>query len=64
MEEEDWQNNWKEHFYVLRISRRVTICPTWREHTPQEGEIVIMLEPRHGVRHGASPYDEHVPQAA
>ena len=45
VEEEDWQNSWKEHFYVLRISRRITICPTWREHTPQEGEIVIMLDP-------------------
>ena len=45
VEEEDWQNSWKEHFYVLRISRRITICPTWREHTPQEGETVIMLDP-------------------
>ena len=45
VEEEDWQNSWKEHFYVLRISRRITICPTWREHTPQEGETMIMLDP-------------------
>ena len=45
VEEEEWQNSWKEHFHVLRVSRRITICPTWREHTPGEGEIVIMLDP-------------------
>ena len=45
VEEEEWQNNWKEHFHVLKVSRRITICPTWREHTPQEGEAVIMLDP-------------------
>ncbi len=45
VEEEEWQNSWKEHFHVLKVSRRITICPTWREHTPQDGEIVIMLDP-------------------
>ena len=45
VEEEEWQNSWKEHFHVLRISRRITICPTWREHIPQAGERVIMLDP-------------------
>ena len=30
---------------MLRVSRRITICPTWREHTPQDGERVIMLDP-------------------
>ena len=43
--EEEWQNSWKEHFHVLKISRRITICPTWREHAQQEGEHVIMLDP-------------------
>jgi len=45
VEEEEWQNSWKEHFHVLRISRRITICPTWREHTPMDGEHVVMLDP-------------------
>lgn len=43
--EEEWQNAWKEHFHVLRISRRITICPSWRQHTPKDGEIVVMLDP-------------------
>ena len=45
VEEEDWQDAWKEHFHPLRASRRITICPTWREYTAQEGERVIMLDP-------------------
>ena len=45
VEEEEWQNSWKEHFHVLKVSPRITICPTWREHTPQKGEIVIALDP-------------------
>ena len=45
IEEEEWQNSWKEHFHALKVSRRITICPTWREYTPQEGEAVILLDP-------------------
>ncbi len=45
VEEEEWQNSWKEHFHVLRVTRRLTICPTWREHEPEAGEHVIMLDP-------------------
>ena len=45
VEEEDWQDAWKEHFHVLKVSPRITICPTWREHKPQTGEHVILLDP-------------------
>lgn len=45
VEEEDWQEAWKEHFHPLRVSRRITICPTWREYEAREGERVIMLDP-------------------
>ena len=45
VEEEEWQNSWKEHFHVLKVSRRITICPTWREHEAEEGEAVILLDP-------------------
>lgn len=45
VEEEEWQNSWKEHFHVLKVTPRITICPTWRDHAPQTGEHVIMLDP-------------------
>lgn len=43
--EEDWQSAWKEHFHILPVSRRITICPTWRAHAAAPGEIVVMLDP-------------------
>ena len=45
IEEEDWQESWKRHFHVLRVGRRIVICPTWREHREQPDEIVISLDP-------------------
>ena len=45
IEEEEWQESWKRHFHVLRVGRRIVICPTWREHRPQPDEIVISLDP-------------------
>src|SRR5690606_19307690 len=43
--EEDWANAWKQHFHVLRIGRHFVIRPTWCEHTPREGDLVIDLDP-------------------
>ncbi len=45
IEEEEWQESWKRHFHVLRVGRRIVICPTWRDHRPQPDEIVISLDP-------------------
>ena len=45
LEEEDWENAWKEHFQVLRIGRRIVVVPTWREYDPKESDVVIGLDP-------------------
>ncbi len=45
IEEEAWQESWKRHFHVLRIGKRIVICPTWRDHIPQPDEIVVSLDP-------------------
>ncbi|HUG48437.1 MAG TPA: 50S ribosomal protein L11 methyltransferase [Candidatus Limnocylindria bacterium] len=43
--EEDWAEAWKQHFPVLRVGRRIVIRPTWREHDPAPGDVVISLDP-------------------
>ena len=43
--EQDWESAWKEHFHPLRVGRRLVICPTWRQHSPAESDIVILLDP-------------------
>jgi ribosomal protein L11 methyltransferase len=45
IEEEDWQNAWKEHFHPLRIGQHLVICPTWREVETSESDILIHLDP-------------------
>ena len=45
VEEEDWQNAWKEHFHPLRIGRHLVICPTWRTVETSESDILIHLDP-------------------
>jgi ribosomal protein L11 methyltransferase len=43
--EEDWSQNWKKHFKPTRISKRITIKPTWEPYTPDINEIVIEIDP-------------------
>lgn len=45
IDEEEWQNSWKEHFHVLHIGRNMVIAPTWREYDPKDTDVVITLDP-------------------
>ena len=45
LDEEDWQNSWKEHFHVLHIGRNVVIAPTWREYEAKDSDKVVTLDP-------------------
>lgn len=53
--EEDWANAWKEHFHVLHLGRRTVIKPSWREYTPQPGEVVVELDPGMAFGTGLHP---------
>ena len=43
--ESDWRDSWKEFFHVLRVGRRIVVCPTWREHQPQPNDVIVHLDP-------------------
>ncbi len=45
VDEDEWQNSWKEHFHVLRVGRRLVVKPTWREYEPEPDDVVIVLDP-------------------
>ena len=45
VDEDEWQNSWKEHFHVLRVGRRLVVKPTWREYEPRPTDVVIVLDP-------------------
>lgn len=44
-DEEDYQNSWKNYLYPEKISEKFVVKPTWREYEPENGEIVIELDP-------------------
>ena len=46
-DDEDWQNNWKEHYAALAVGERLIIKPSWVDLEPEQaqGRVVIDLDP-------------------
>lgn len=44
-EDEDWRENWKAHFNLLRVGERLVIKPSWIEYQESPGELLIELDP-------------------
>jgi ribosomal protein L11 methyltransferase len=55
LREEDWAEAWKAFFPVLRVSRRLVICPAWRSYRARAGEAVIRLDPGMAFGTGQHP---------
>lgn len=45
VEEEEWQDAWKEHFHALHVGTRTVIVPTWRTYEPRENDVVVTIDP-------------------
>lgn len=43
--EEDWSNSWKVHFKPFAIVPGLVIRPSWESYAPQEGEVVLEMDP-------------------
>ena len=55
LREEDWAEAWKAFFPVLRVSRRLVICPAWRSYRARASEAVIRLDPGMAFGTGQHP---------
>jgi ribosomal protein L11 methyltransferase len=53
--EEDWANNWKEHFKPSRIGTRLVIKPTWENYPAEADDIIIELDPGMAFGTGTHP---------
>ncbi len=42
---DDWENAWKSHFTLLEVGERLVIKPSWIDHQPSPGQVVIELDP-------------------
>ncbi|WP_028307607.1 50S ribosomal protein L11 methyltransferase [Desulfitibacter alkalitolerans] len=45
LQEEDWANSWKEYYKPKKVSERIVVVPGWEEYNPEEGEIIVKLDP-------------------
>lgn len=43
--EEDWANNWKKYYKPFRLGEKILIKPEWEDCEPQDGDIVIEMNP-------------------
>ncbi len=41
---DDWIDVWKKHFRPIHIGKRVVVVPEWIGYTPQEGEVIVLLD--------------------
>ena len=55
VDEADWAEEWKRHFPVLRVGRRLVIRPSWRRHRAGPGEVVLALDPGMAFGTGLHP---------
>jgi len=55
--DEDWAENYKEHFHVERVTERIVICPSWREdeYNPRPGDIPLYIDPGMAFGTGIHP---------
>ncbi len=53
--EQDWAENWKQHFGVTRIGSRLVIKPTWEDFAANPADAVVTLDP--GMAFGTGTHD-------
>ncbi|MFL5725783.1 MAG: 50S ribosomal protein L11 methyltransferase [Chloroflexota bacterium] len=53
--EADWAEEWKKHFPVMRVGRRLVIRPTWRDYDAASDDVVIDLDPGMAFGTGLHP---------
>ena len=53
--EEDWSNAWKKYYHPVRVGERLVVCPSWEEYQPQQGDVMLTLNP--GMAFGTGTHD-------
>ena len=54
-DDSDWKDRWKEYFKTTKITDSFVIKPSWEEYKPEDGELVIDIDP--GTAFGTGTHD-------
>jgi ribosomal protein L11 methyltransferase len=55
VDDNDWADNWKKYFPVIKIDNNIIIKPSWEEYEEKEGDIIIELDP--GMAFGTGTHE-------
>lgn len=55
VDENDWAENWKDHFSSMRVGENIVIKPSWEKPELKENDIVIELDP--GMAFGTGTHE-------
>jgi ribosomal protein L11 methyltransferase len=55
IDEENWAESWKTFFWPEKISRHITVKPTWRSYEPGPEELVVEIDPGMAFGTGTHP---------
>lgn len=53
--EEDWANLWKKYYKPFKIGEHIVIKPSWESYEPEDGDIIIELDP--GMAFGTGSHE-------
>lgn len=55
LDDEDWENVWKQYYHIQHIGERTVIVPSWQSYEPAPGNIVLSLDPGMAFGTGLHP---------
>jgi ribosomal protein L11 methyltransferase len=54
--DEDWENNWKQYYQAVRLTRHFTVVPAWMDFEAQQSdELPLVLDP--GMAFGTGTHE-------
>lgn len=53
--EEDWENNWKQYYKPIKVGEKIVIKPIWEEYNKKSDEIIVELDP--GMAFGTGTHE-------
>ncbi len=55
LEQKVWSEAWRDQFQILKVTPGLVIVPSWEKYEPDEGEVVVVLEPGAAFGTGGHP---------
>lgn len=55
IEESSWMDKWREFYHPVRVGRRILVKPSWVPVDPEEGRVVIEMDPGMAFGCGTHP---------